>query len=1087
MAGELTQIGFSNLVKDGSCSFTDWPDDDIDNESHINGVIMTEDMIKQEPELVVDLNNPDEEHKIRSFLEKTIVDDEERQQLNWLTCLVCDERFLTTKELSLHVLEHTKTESKDDIPKELTNRQAPKTQYTGFSRQELLQDYVNIAVELDGKATYTCKLCPNKVFARQVSIRNHMRIHENPTYKERSCHICHKTFLRRDTLLVHLRVHSDERKYKCDVCDASFTHSSSLVSHKRIHTGEKPYVCTICSKAFRESGQLAAHKKTHFEKLLQCPKCDKKFTTNKTLRGHCRTHTDERPYACSYCAKTFRSSTGLTTHLRVHTGEKPYKCEICSYATKQSGYLRTHMRTHTGERPYKCSYCDKGFSERKRLVTHTRSHTGERPYKCIYCDSAFARTDNLKYHLRTHTGERPFECVDCGKRFTQRTALIVHQKIHTDEKPYSCPHCDMNFRQSGTLVTHLLMHSNERPFKCDLCEMGFRQRALLKRHVARVHGDGGIYLFRNAPIAFPWNFSPLSYGEFPWRPTMRQVTATSQNKQHPTSQQLLGLRMRKEKKLLGYSGGFPSKWGLYLQINAILGERQLSNVENLQEDSIMGSHHFITNFRKMAGDGELAQTEFSNFIKEENNTYNGCEWSGENNVDEADHINGFLMTENIIKQEPDSFIRFTLNDQEPDKDEVNSFLVKPEEHEQMDYFSCLICGERFLSTEDLSLHAAEHKSELYEHLPKKSSNHKAPPTQVPGLSRQKLLQDYVNISVKLDGEATYTCKLCPDKVFSQLASIRNHMKIHEKRTYKERSCHICLKVFFQRETLLAHLKVHNEEKKLKCDICEASFSDPNSLNAHKQGHSSDKFYVCSVCSKSFKEADELKEHRKIHTPETLLPCPKCDRKFASYKALRNHYSTHKEEHTTTEPTTAPTPVDDDEKPFKCQMCSYATTQSGYLRRHMRTHTGERPHKCSYCDKAFAERKRLVSHTRSHTGERPFKCTYCDASYARNDNLKYHLRTHTGERPFECDQCGKRFIQRAALTGHQKIHTDEKPYCCPHCEMSFRHSGTLATHLLIHTNERPFKCDICEKGFTQKALLKRHVNREHENGQGADTI
>ncbi|XP_055905868.1 uncharacterized protein LOC129941298 [Eupeodes corollae] len=51
-------------------------------------------------------------------------------------------------------------------------------------------------------------------------------------------------------------------------------------------------------------------------------------------------------------------------------------------------------------------------------------------------------------------------------------------------------------------------------------------------------------LFRNAPIAFPWNFSPLSYGEFPWRPTMRQVTATTQNKQHPTSQQVLGLRMR---------------------------------------------------------------------------------------------------------------------------------------------------------------------------------------------------------------------------------------------------------------------------------------------------------------------------------------------------------------------------------------------------------------------------------------------------------------------------------------------------------------------------------------------------------------
>ncbi|GAB6031740.1 hypothetical protein CHUAL_009484 [Chamberlinius hualienensis] len=55
--------------------------------------------------------------------------------------------------------------------------------------------------------------------------------------------------------------------------------------------------------------------------------------------------------ACEFCGKMFRFQSNLIVHRRSHTGEKPYKCHICNHACTQASKLKRHMKTHLNKSP----------------------------------------------------------------------------------------------------------------------------------------------------------------------------------------------------------------------------------------------------------------------------------------------------------------------------------------------------------------------------------------------------------------------------------------------------------------------------------------------------------------------------------------------------------------------------------------------------------------------------------------------------------------------------------------------------------------------------------------------------------------
>lgn len=60
---------------------------------------------------------------------------------------------------------------------------------------------------------------------------------------------------------------------------------------------------------------------------FQCTFCPKRFTRAYALKGHLRTHTDERPFVCTLCGKAFSRQNDRKRHESLHAGERKFVCK----------------------------------------------------------------------------------------------------------------------------------------------------------------------------------------------------------------------------------------------------------------------------------------------------------------------------------------------------------------------------------------------------------------------------------------------------------------------------------------------------------------------------------------------------------------------------------------------------------------------------------------------------------------------------------------------------------------------------------------------------------------------------------------
>lgn len=106
---------------------------------------------------------------------------------------------------------------------------------------------------------------------------------------------------------------------------------------------------------------------------------------------------------------------------------------------------------------------------------------------------------------------------------------------------------------------------------------------------------------------------------------------------------------------------------------------------------------------------------------------------------------------------------------------------------------------------------------------------------------------------------------------------------------------------------------------------------------------------------------------------------------------------------------------------KVPLLSGGQTASNLLHSSLMKKEQRRNDTCEFCGKVFKNCSNLTVHRRSHTGEKPYKCELCSYACAQSSKLTRHMKTHgrLGKDVYRCRFCDMPFSVPSTLEKHMR--------------------------------------------------------------------
>nr|CAI5844289.1 unnamed protein product [Callosobruchus analis] len=281
------------------------------------------------------------------------------------------------------------------------------------------------------------------------------------------------------------------------------------------------------------------------------------------------------------------------------------------------------------------------------------------------------------------------------------------------------------------------------------------------------------------------------------------------------------------------------------------------------------------------------------------------------------------------------------------------------------------------------------------------------------------------------------------------------------------------------DTLNAHTEVVLSSI---CPHCHASFKFKQNRNDHIVRKHPEfvssfrgKIHKCAHCPYKTALKHSLLRHMWRHpdVADELIKCNQCKKIFRHKSSLDDHIV---KKHVNFIKSVS-------SKVHQCKLCTYKTTISKHLTRHLRKHPETADayelSVCVHCEKRFTSKQKLDGHiVAKHpdflmsVSSKIHKCTHCTYKTTGKTELTKHvLRMHP-------------LMSRGATVKIEQTQEESdgvKIYKCTQCTYKTKSNDDFHKHMWKHpetTDSGKLRCMHCNATFMQKISLGNHTIRDH---------